>query len=179
MNERFFYRDPASASRLSAYLREGDDDELRRRRGVIALSLTAAGVLGVIGLFQSGIIRKVPDLPVKGFDASRINRSDQAYQVLSTPDAFLGLVSYGVTAALAAMGGPDRARRLPWVPIALAAKATADAAVAAKLSRDQPTRFKAFSAPSLLASLCTFCVLPLVLPDARRAIRVLTSRGPT
>ena len=168
MKDSFLFKSPAAADRFGHYLRHAQDAGLRCRRGVIALSLVSAGVMGVTALYQSGLIRRMPGPHTKPFDADRVNGSAQAYQALSTPDAFLGLASYAATAALAAAGGDDRP---PWLPVALAAKATLDAAAAAKLGVDQATTFKAYSAVSLLATLCTFVALPLTLPDAVRAVR--------
>ncbi|MGN6625479.1 MAG: vitamin K epoxide reductase family protein [Tepidisphaeraceae bacterium] len=177
MQTNVIFQSPPAAHRLSDYLREGHDSDLARRRGVVALSLASVGTLGVIALYQTGWLRKVPGPPVKGFDGCRVNSSDQAYQLLSTPDALLGLTSYGVTAALAAMGGPDRPRRQPWIPLALAAKAATDALAALKLTIDQAVRYRAFCGLCLVTSLCTFGVLPLVWPEARRAAREIIRRS--
>jgi uncharacterized membrane protein len=147
----------------------------RRRRATVGLSLVAGASLGLVALYQLGLLRHLPDPPLPGFDADRVNGSDQAYP-LGIPDALLGLGSYAVTATLAAAGAPDRATRTPWLPIALAAKATADATVAAKLTCDQAFKLRAFSLWSLLATAATFRILPLVMPEARRAIRQLWSR---
>lgn len=51
-----------------------------------------------------------------------VDASAQAYQLLASPDATLGAVSYSVTAALAGLGGDEPA-------VALAALLTAKAAV--------------------------------------------------
>ena len=50
-------------------------------------------------------------------------------------DAFLGLVSYGITMTLAAMGPPHRAVERPSLPLALAGKVAFDVATAAKTDR--------------------------------------------
>jgi uncharacterized membrane protein len=142
---------------------------------VVGLSLAAAAAMGFVSLYQVGLLRHLPDPPLPRFDADRVNGSAEAYP-LGIPDALLGLGSYAVTATLAAAGGPDRARRAPWLPIALAAKSTADAAVAAKLTCDQAFKLRAFSVWSLLATAATFGILPLVMPEAWRAIQQLWSR---
>lgn len=113
---------------------------------MIVLSLTAIGCAwGLIALYQTGIIRRLPDLPLPLMDADKVDVSDEAYAKLSMPNAFLGLGSYAATMGLAAMGGKDRAKTQPWIPLALAAKAGVDALQAGKLTYDQWAKHKAFS----------------------------------
>src|SRR5439155_20138288 len=114
-----------------------------------------------ISLYQMGIIRHLPDLPGRWFHADKVDASREAYSVLSTPDAALGLASYSVTAVLAAMAGGDRARRHPWLPISLAAKLVLDALAAGKLTLDQWLEHRAFCVWCLIAAGSTFLALPL------------------
>jgi hypothetical protein len=159
--------------RLSDELRHATGDDLRRRRGVVGLALGSAAVMGLISLYQTGILRRLPEPPVPGLDAGKVNGSAEAYARLTTPDALLGLASYAATAALAAGGGGERrATERPWVPVALAAKVAFDAAVAARLTWVAGTKLRAFSFWSLLAAAMTFGMVPLVWPEARRAISV-------
>jgi uncharacterized membrane protein len=160
-------------ARLSDELRHGTSDDLRRRRGVIGLALGSAGVMGLISLYQTGILRHLPEPRWPGLDADRVNGSAQAYEILGTPDGLLGLASYATTAALAAAGGADRARDRPWVPLAMAGKVAFDAALAAKLTWDQKAKHHAFCLWCLLSAAMTFGMVPLVWPEARRAIRRL------
>jgi hypothetical protein len=96
----------------------------------VGLSLlgTAAGQL--VGLYQTVIVRRLPDPPSDLFDPSRVDASDYAYSRLHTPDAFMMIATYGVTAGLAAAGGRDRAREQPWLPIATLAETLYDSSVA-------------------------------------------------
>ncbi len=157
-------------SQLSKELRTGEGDFLEERRGVIVLSLTAIGCMGLIALYQTGIIRCLPDLPLPLMDADKVDASDEAYERLSMPDAFIGLGSYAATMGLAAMGGKKRALEQPWIPLALAAKASVDAAQAAKLTYDQWAKHKAFCVWCLIAAAATFATLPLVMGEAAAAL---------
>src|SRR5690348_11740994 len=94
---------------LSWQLRETTNPFLRERRGIVGLSLLATAALSLIGLYQMGILKRLPEPKLPRFDAGQVNRSAEAYRWLETPDAFLGLGSYAATMTLAAMGGPDRA----------------------------------------------------------------------
>jgi uncharacterized membrane protein len=163
-------------TQLSKELRTGHGDFLEERRSVIVLSLTAIGCMGLIALYQTGIIRKLPDLPLPLMDADKVDASEEAYAKLSMPDAFLGLGSYAATMGLAAMGGKNRAEEQPWIPLALAAKATADAAQAAKLTYDQWAKHKAFCIWCLIAAGATFATIPFVIGEAASAARQLAKK---
>ena len=163
-------------TQLSKELRTGEGDFLEERRSVIVLSLTAIGCMGLIALYQSGIIRRLPDLPLPLMDADKVDASEEAYAHFQMGDAFIGLGSYAATMGLAAMGPKDRAEKQPWIPLALAAKATADAAQAAKLTYDQWAKHKAFCIWCLVAAAATFATVPLVMGEAAAAARHLAKR---
>ena len=131
------------ADELSLQLRQGSEEAIVRRRRIVGLSLVAMGSMGLISLYQMGLIAHLPDPPLPGFDADTVDASAEAYAKLSMPDGVLGLGSYAVTTALAAMGGQDRALTQSWIPLTLAAKVAFDAAQAAKLSVDQWTKHRA------------------------------------
>src|ERR671934_3100507 len=153
---------------LSEALRTTSDTTMRRRRGVIGLSLAAAGSMGLIGLYQSGVIRHIPEPPLPRLDADKVDASAEAFERFAVGDGFLGFVSYGVTMTLAAMGPPDRATRQPWIPLVLAAKVAFDVATASKLSVDQWTKHKAFCFWCLIAAAASFATAPLVVHETRR-----------
>lgn len=156
---------------LGRELRERRDPLLDNRRKIVGLSLTALGCMGLISLCQMGIIRHIPDPPLPGIDSDKVDASEEAYGHLQMGDAFIGLVSYAVTAALTAMGGAERAKERPWFPLAMAAKTGFDAAQAAKLTYDQFARHRAACLWCLIASAAPFAAAALALPEARSALR--------
>ncbi len=158
---------------LGRELREGYSPFLKRRRGIIGLCFFSCGVLGAVALYQIGILKKLPEPQGRAFDTAKVNGSGQAYSILATPDAFLGLASYAVTAALVGMGSENRSRKQPWMPIAMGAKLLADSAMAAKLTFDEATKFRAFSLWSVLTATATLIALPLGLPEAMAAVHQL------
>lgn len=164
------------AEGLSRQLRSAPDAFTRRRRQVVGLSLASASCMGVIALYQIGATRHLPELPLPLLDADKVDAAGDAYALLSVGDAFLGFVSYGVTMLLAGIAGPRRHETHPYLPIALAAKAAFDAAQAAKLTVDQWTKHRAFCSWCLAAAAATFAAVPAVVPEARAALRHLTSR---
>ena len=158
------------AGGLSRELRTGSGRHLRGRRRVLALSLVASASMGLIALYQMGLLKHLPEPPLPRLDADKVDASPEAYRNLATPDAVLGFLSYAVTMTLAAAGGPRRPEDQPWLPLGLAAKAWLDAFQAARLTRDQWTKHRAFCFWCLLAAGATFAALPLTLPEAREAL---------
>ena len=154
---------------LSRALREGDDPFLQKRRWIVGLALYNIVAMAAISLFQMGILKRVPEVHLPGADADKINGSAQAYEILQTPDALLAVGSYAATAALAAMGPPDRAKALPWAALGMGVKALADAAFAVKLLIDQPTKYQAYCCWCVTGALATLAIVPLAWPEARAA----------
>jgi uncharacterized membrane protein len=146
---------------------------LEQRRRVVGLSLVSVGAMGLIALYQMGIIKHLPEPPLPYLDADKVDASSEAYSYFATPDGTLGLASYATTLVLAAMGGQDRATKQPWIPLALMAKVVVDAAGAGKLTVDQWTKHGAFCSWCLLAAGATFATVPLAVPEARAALRHL------
>lgn len=166
-----------NAQRLSRQLREETGGYLSQRRAVLALSVLSSGVMSLISLYQMGLLKHLPEPPADRLDTERISGSAQAYALLDTPDGVLGMGSYAATAALAAMGGQDRAEQKPWLPLALLAKAVVDVAQAARLTVREWRDYKAFCFWCLLPSAASLITLPLTLPEARAAWQQLRQKG--
>lgn len=160
---------------LGRALRCSNARDLKNRRWIVALSAFSTAVMSGIGLYQTGILRDIPEPRWPLFDAKRVNGSAQAYSILRTPDALLGAVSYSVTACLAAAGEPDRARTAPWIPLSMGAKLAADAMLAAKLTSDQWTRYRAFCLWCLLSAAATFVAAGFGVPEVIAAGRRIAS----
>ena len=157
---------------LSRELREEAGGDLARRRWTIGLSFAGSTIGMVVGAYQTGILKRLPDiLPGRIFDAEKVDASDYAYKRMQTPDGLLMAVTYGVTAALAGAGGKDRARQNPALPIAAAAKACYDLATALKLGREEWQDNKALCSWCQLATLISAAAVALTLPEAVRAAR--------
>lgn len=167
---------------LSRYLREEDHDaDLARRRWAVGLSMVGVGAGVIVSLYQTGVIRHLPDPPKKLtgdlFDSDKVDASSYAYKRAQTPDALMMIVTYGLTALLAGAGGPNRPRRQPWLPIAAAAKALFDAATTVKLGREEWKENKAFCAYCQAATVASFATVAATLPEGIRAVRRLAGRS--
>lgn len=161
------------AERVSDDLRRRVSDHLTRRRRQTALMLGATGSMGLILLYQTGILRHLPDPPLPGLDSDKVDASGEAYESLKTPDTTLAIASYGATLALIGMGAADRAKQQPIIPLLAAAKIASDGAGAAWLTAEQITKHRAVCFYCLLASAASWAALPQALPEARDAWRKL------
>jgi uncharacterized membrane protein len=166
--------DRLAPATLSRELREGSSPDLTRRRWAIGLSMVGAAIGGVVTLYQTGIINRLPDiLPGPIFDAEKVDASDYAYKRLQIPDAPLMMLTYASTAALAAAGGAQRASRQPALPIAFAAKAWYDFATCLKLGQEEWAENKALCSWCQVATLISAVTAALSLSEAIRAGRTL------
>ena len=154
-------------------------DDLRRRRGVVGLSLVGAVNMTLIALRQLGVIRHLPDPPLPGFDADRVTTSRAAYP-LGVPDAPLAVAGLALNVLLArAGGGDDRAARAPWLPVVAAVHAGSQATAAAVYFTLMPTKIKAWCAYCLLGAAVNAAVFALTLAEARQGFSILALRGRT
>jgi hypothetical protein len=163
-----------SPTTLSRELRHGRDPDLVRRRWVVGLSLFGAAMGGVVGAYQMGLVRRLPDPPAGPFDSGRVDASDYAYKRFDAPDGLIMVLTYAASALLAGAGGADRARDTPWLPLVSAAKAAYDVQTAAKLAREEWDGNEALCAYCQAATLLTLANAALALPEAGEAVRHLT-----
>ncbi len=158
--------------KLRRELQDGTNEDLRIRRGVIALSVLGMGAMTAVALLQTGIVKHLPDPPLKSFDSDKVNSSDTAY-ALGVPDGTISLASLAVNVPLAAFGGANRAETMPLVPIFSAAKATVEAAVAGWYFYQMPAKEKKWCAYCIVGAAANFGIAALTLVEARKAWRNL------
>ncbi|MFD2574206.1 vitamin K epoxide reductase family protein [Spirosoma soli] len=158
-------------TQLSRELREGQSPDLTNRRWIIGLSLlgTVAGQL--VTMYQTGIIKHLPDPPIPYVNSDKVDASDYAYKRLNTPDAVMMIVTYGLTAWLAAAGGKNRAEKQPWLPIAMGLKTITDTATNLQLAREEWQENKAFCAYCQAASLLSVASVALAVPEMIKGFR--------
>jgi uncharacterized membrane protein len=124
------------------------------------------------------ITKRLHDLPSRRLNSSRIAAVPPAYRPLGLPipDSLLGLLSYATTAALAALGGPDRHHRTPILTLLMSAKVFGDAALGAVLFGVQWSWYRAFCMYCVTTSLFSFAAAALAVPETRAALKHLRSR---
>ena len=165
------------AEKRSWQLRRGTGNFLAQRRAIVGLEMIAIGSMGLITLYQMGIIHHLPEPPFPGLDADRVDASAEAYSRFATPDGVLGIGNYAITMGLAAMGGQDRVSEQPWIPLALAAKVVFDTSQAIRLFFDQKSKYHAWCSWCLLAATTTLVTIPLAIPEALMALRRVLGQG--
>ena len=163
-------------TQLSRELREGQSPDLTNRRWIIGLSLLGAAAGQIVTMYQTGIIKRLPDPPIPYVDSNKVNASDYAYKRMDTPDAVLMIITYGLTAWLAAAGGKNRAQDKPWLPIALGVKTLADVATNLTLAQEEWQENKAFCAYCQTASVLSIASTALAVPEMTKALRNVFSR---
>ena len=133
------------------------------RDWIAVLSTVGAANMALGSLRQLGIIRHLPDPPIRGFDSNAVIVSRPAF-VLGIPDAPVAFTGLVANIPLAFAGGPDRARTRPWIPLVVTAKAVAEASAAAWYLIQMRTQVRAW---------CAYCLLGASLSGA---IAILASR---
>lgn len=161
------------AEAVSDALRRLESRHLSGRRRVALLQTIATWALSLVGLYQFGIIRRVPEPNLRGLGADAVDASGEAYEMLRTPDSALGIASAGVTLALAGMGGPDRSRRQPLVPLVLFAKTALDAVGGLYLTAEQLTKHRKVCSWCTVSAAALLASVPAAYPEARDALRHL------
>ena len=154
--------------RLRRELQKSNKSDLNTRRAVIGLSLVGMAAMTAVTLFQTGVVKHLPDPPLPGFDSDKVNSSDTAY-ALGVPDGALSLTSLAANIPLAAYGGENRAEEMPLVPIAAAAKASVEAVVAGWYFYQMPTKEKAWCGYCIVGALTNWGIAGLTLIEAKKA----------
>lgn len=165
-----------TAERISDALRRDESTHLTARRRVALLQTVANVALSIVGLYQFGVLRRVPEPSLPGLDADAVDAAGEAYHLLHTPDSALGIASAGLSLVLAGMGGPDRATQQPLLPLGLFAKSLADAAGGVYLTAEQLTKHRKICSWCTVSSLALVASVPAAWPEARDALRALRRR---
>jgi len=161
-----------SPQQLRRELQHGETDDLRRRRAIIGLSLIGMASMAAVSLLQTGIVKHLPDPPLRSFDSDKVNASDTAYQ-LGVPDGTLSLASLAANVPLAAFGGAERAGHQPLVPLVAAGKAAVEAVVAGWYFYQMPAKEKKWCGYCIVGALANFGIFALTLPEAKKALTQL------
>jgi uncharacterized membrane protein len=162
---------------LSQELRQGKNPYMSRRRAIIGLSMLGGSMGQLVTLYQTGIVSHLPDPPGQQiFDADRVDASNYAYNKFNSPDGPIMVLTYAITAWLAAAGGLERATRNPLLPIAMGIKILIDVVTNVELAREEWSENKAFCEYCQVATVCSFASLVLAAPEVLAAARTLLGR---
>lgn len=157
-------------------LRHTNAPEILLRRAVVGASLVGIACMAVTTLFQMGMLKRLADPPIEGFDSDKVNSSDLAYG-WGMPDSPISIGSHAVAIGLAAMGGVDRAKTQPAVPLAATLAAAPGAATAARyLFHDMPVTEKGWCPWCIVDALAHIAVFGFTLWESKKAVDRLRAR---
>jgi uncharacterized membrane protein len=154
--------------KLRRELQESDSSEMNLRRAIIGLSLLGMGAMTAVTLLQTGIVKHLPDPPIKDFDSDKVNSSDTAY-ALGVPDGTLSLAGLAANIPLAAFGGENRAEEMPLVPLVAAAKSSIEAAAAAWYFYQMPAKEEKWCGYCIVGAMANVGIAALTLIEAKKA----------
>ncbi|UOR06605.1 vitamin K epoxide reductase family protein [Hymenobacter aerilatus] len=160
-------------TQLSHELRNGQSPDLKRRRWIIGLSLVTVAAGQIVTLYQTGIIKHLPDPPLDVFDSDKVDASDYGYKRLDTPDAAPMMITGALTATLAAAGGMERATTTPWLPVAMGVKTVVDVVTNLTLAREEWKENKALCFYCQASSVAALAALALAMPETVKAAKNL------
>ncbi|GAB2787436.1 putative membrane protein [Hymenobacter luteus] len=163
-------------TQLSLELRHGKSADLKRRRWIIGLSLVGVAAGQMVSLYQTGIIKHLPDPPLDVFDSDKVDASDYAYKRLDTPDALPMIMTYGLTATLAGAGGMNRAAQQPLLPVAMGLKTLFDTVTTVKLGREEWQENKALCFYCQVATVVSIASVVLAMPEALKGLKKLLGK---
>ena len=154
--------------KLREQLQKGKSKGLKKRRGIIALSLLGMGAMTAVTLLQTGIVKHLPDPPLPDFDSDKVNSSETAY-ALGVPDGAVSLASLAANIPIAAFGGENRAEEMPFVPLAAAAKSVVEAIVAGFYFYQMPAVEKKWCGYCIVGAAANIGIAILSIPEAKQA----------
>jgi len=129
-------------------LREDSSADMERRRKIVFLSAIGLADFSLISLYQTGVIKRLPDLPFPIFDTNKVNASKSAYQ-LGVPDGPVSSLAYSATMVLASARGSESAGRKSVFDAALGVTVAANAIGAVVYLNDMIFKQK---------KICVYCI---------------------
>lgn len=161
---------------LRREVQEGRCLNMKLRRAVICTSLLGMASMAAVTLYQTGIVRRLPDLPQPRFSTSKVNDSDTAWGY-GIPDGTLTLLAHAVNIVFAAAGGASRGRTRPALPVLATATAGVQALVAAKyLFYQMPRVEKVWCPYCIVDAVAHLAAFGLTLPETVGAATGLRAR---
>ncbi len=158
---------------LRLELQYGDGGHLRHRRGIVGISLIGMASMAIVSMFQAGIIRHLPDPPSRKFHSDKVNSSETAYG-WGTPDGPVSMAAHALNVVMATLGGKERMKNQPIIPVVSAVKAGAEAVVSVKyLFHQMPFVEKAWCGYCIVDALAHIGTFMLTLPEAGEALEQL------
>jgi uncharacterized membrane protein len=150
-----------------------ESEDVERRRKVVLLSVVGLADFSLIALLQSGVVRRLPDIPYPIFDTNGINTSKTSY-AMGVPDAVVSSVMLAMKMALATAGGSKRANRRSVFDLLLGAVTVGHTLGAVQMTYDMLFKKKRICVYCLtgagLIFATTAAIAPTVINSAKKAL---------
>lgn len=143
-----------------------------RRRQIALLSAIGVVDMGIVSLYQIGVIRKLPDLPGAVFDSNKVNTAKSAY-VMGLPDGPVSLGLYALNMILASAKGSHRTGRSPLLDLLLAGAVLGSVGGTVAYLYEMIFKQKKACPYCLVAAGLNIAMLPLVFKEARDSWNIL------
>lgn len=136
----------------------------RRRHLAAFFSLFGCASMIPVSLLQLGVVKRLPDLPLPGFNSQKVNLSPEAFPA-GIPDGPLALAAFAANLPLLGLSRHSRSAL-----ISLRAKASVDGLIAARYVYLMPAKEKAWCIYCLTAASASFGIFALlvVMPSSSR-----------
>ena len=161
-----------NAAQIKNELRESSNDDLDKRRKLVLLSAAGLVDFSVISLYQTGVIKKLPDLPLEIFDTNKVNASDAAYR-LGAPDGTISSLVYAAVMVLASAKGTETSGRKPVMDVALGAAVAANAVGAVSYLSNMIFKQKKICLYCVTGAAINIASVVIVAPVVIKSIRKL------
>lgn len=154
-----------------------------RTRWIVALSLLAAASMAPPALLQLGVVKDLPDPPIRlfglPFRSRKVNLSRDA-RVLGMRDAPLAFLSFLANVPLARMAMRSRGVSASWLPLAFGAKTLGEAIGAVLFFSKMPSKEKAWCGYCIVGAMATIGVflssVPALAPTMVERLRTIRER---
>lgn len=148
------------------------DEDLQRRRKVLILSALGMVDFAFISLYQSGAIKRLPELPVKVFDSNKVNAAPEAY-LMGAPDGTISAWLYATNMVLATVGGTEASGRKLIHDVLLGSAIVANAAGAVWYMSDMTFKQKKVCPYCIAGAAINIASAVIIAPTVLKAIKKL------
>lgn len=153
-------------------LRYNASHELTKKRELAVLSSIGLLDFIIISLYQLGVIKMLPDVPVKYFDSNYVNASKEAYK-MGVPDGPVSACVYALILLLIGVKGTKRTGRGSIWDVLLGGAILANAAGALDYLRVMIFKQKKICLYCITGAIINFIMLKIFGSLAWRAIKEL------
>lgn len=151
-------------------LRNEKTKDLEKRRKIMLLSAIGLVDFSIISLYQTGVIRHLPDPSFAIFDSDYVNGSEDAY-LFGVPDGPVSATVYALNLVLASAGGSEKTGRSPLFDLALGATVAGNAAGAIVYLHSMIFKQKKVCLYCITGALINIASAALITPLVKTAIK--------